>query len=31
MIGPAGLQSEALFAEVMALIHPSWQPIKPAS
>jgi chromosome partitioning protein len=30
-IGPAGVQAEALFAEVMALADPAWQPIKLAS
>jgi len=31
VIGPAGAQSEALFAEAMALADPSYQPIKLAS
>ena len=31
MIGPAGIQAEALFAEAMALANPGWQPIKLAS
>jgi hypothetical protein len=31
MIGPAGVQAEALFAEAIALADPSYQPIKLAS
>jgi len=31
VIGPAGVQAEALFAEAMALADPAWQPIKLAS
>ena len=31
VIGPAGVQAEALFGEAMALANPGWQPIKLAS
>jgi chromosome partitioning protein len=31
VIGPAGIQAEALFTEVMTLMDPSWQPMKLAS